>query len=440
MTRETNRNSSFGFLIILLVLLILAGAFVARAQVPTSTSTLNIIEYRLPQLEGNPWSLTAGPDGAIWYTVSCAGTCTPPVYDAIGRITTEGAITEYPLPGPSFGRQPYGITTGPDGALWFTESAASQIGRISTSGEIVEYPLPTPNAWPYSITVGPDGALWFTESDANKIGRITTTGRVTEFPVKGVYSTSDPTEIVAGPDGALWFTNLNARYVGRISIQGNITNYPTPAACSPHGITAGPDKALWFACFAGDMIGRVTTGGIITTFNIPTKDSGPIYITLGSDGAFWFTEQNSRQIGRLTIDGHFTEYPAGGVPPIAITTGPDGDIWLGMLRFIAKVVPPSTTTILVSSLNPSFVGQTVTFKATVSSTAGIPTDGEPVIFKNGSAVLGTAPLKEVEPPHSRLPLCRPASLPSLPTMLATQASGPALRLDCDRWSRALPDS
>jgi streptogramin lyase len=34
-----------------------------------------------------------------------------------------------------------GITTGPDGALWFTEQNASKIGRITTAGVITEFPL-----------------------------------------------------------------------------------------------------------------------------------------------------------------------------------------------------------------------------------------------------------------------------------------------------------
>jgi streptogramin lyase len=77
--------------------------------------TLNITEYPLPQSGSNPWALTAGPDGAIWYTASCPyfPTCPNGVHDVIGRITTKGATTEYPLPGPSFGHNPYGITLGP---------------------------------------------------------------------------------------------------------------------------------------------------------------------------------------------------------------------------------------------------------------------------------------------------------------------------------------
>ena len=64
------------------------------------------------------------------------------------------------------------ITAGPDGALWFTEYSANRIGRITTAGVITEYTVPTASSKPYGIAVGPDGALWFTESNADKIGRI----------------------------------------------------------------------------------------------------------------------------------------------------------------------------------------------------------------------------------------------------------------------------
>jgi len=48
---------------------------------------------------------------------------------AIGRITTAGVITEYPV-----GSRPFGITNGPDGALWFTKDFDNKIGRITIAG------------------------------------------------------------------------------------------------------------------------------------------------------------------------------------------------------------------------------------------------------------------------------------------------------------------
>jgi hypothetical protein len=74
----------------------------------------------------------------------------------------ENDSAAFPLPTTNSG--PNQITAGPDGALWFTESFASQIGRITTSGVVTEYPTPTPSSNPSGITVGPDGAIWFTES------------------------------------------------------------------------------------------------------------------------------------------------------------------------------------------------------------------------------------------------------------------------------------
>ena len=61
--------------------------------------------------------------------------------------------------------QPKGITAGPDGALWFTEyGPKDKIGRITTAGVITQYPVPTSNSGLDGITAGPDGALWFAES------------------------------------------------------------------------------------------------------------------------------------------------------------------------------------------------------------------------------------------------------------------------------------
>jgi virginiamycin B lyase len=64
------------------------------------------------------------------------------------------------------------IVSGPDGALWFTEGTANKIARITTSGAVTEYPIPTASSTALSIASGPDGSLWFTEFDGNNIGRL----------------------------------------------------------------------------------------------------------------------------------------------------------------------------------------------------------------------------------------------------------------------------
>ena len=84
-----------------------------------------ILEYAIPTVNSGPWSITSGSDGALWFTESAAG--------KIGRVTSSGAFTEYTIPG---GWDPGYIAAGADGALWFTEYYGNAIGRITTTGEI----------------------------------------------------------------------------------------------------------------------------------------------------------------------------------------------------------------------------------------------------------------------------------------------------------------
>jgi hypothetical protein len=62
-------------------------------------------------------------EACVLYPIACAN---------IGRITTAGTfngfLTTTTLSNPS------GITAGPDGALWFTEQTVNKIGRITTAG------------------------------------------------------------------------------------------------------------------------------------------------------------------------------------------------------------------------------------------------------------------------------------------------------------------
>src|SRR5207244_13350230 len=71
------------------------------------------------------------------------------------RLTPDTGFTEFSLP--TANSLPLGMTAGPDGALWFTEFNANQIGRITTGGTVTEFAVPTLGSQPGNITAGPDG-------------------------------------------------------------------------------------------------------------------------------------------------------------------------------------------------------------------------------------------------------------------------------------------
>lgn len=294
-------------------------------------------------------SITSGPDGALWFA---AGT-------SIGRITTDGAVTEYFIPNTL---DLAGITTGPDGALWFTDYSVDSIGRITTGGVITQYPVP-PHGESNgigSITSGPDGALWFGEA-AGYIGRITTAGAVTEFRV-----TANVTAITSGPDGALWFAASNGG-IGRITTAGVVTEYPTPAGSYLSGITTGPDKALWFTESDANKIGQSTTSAVITEYPIPTADAGsPVSITTGPDGALWFTQNGGGEGARRTRPA---TRPHG-------KSAPRGSFGNG--GAIGRLLPPPTLT----AINPASGAQGATVPVVLTGSSFV-TDATTVNVPNG---------------------------------------------------------
>jgi virginiamycin B lyase len=274
-----------------------------------------ITAFPVPAANANLVQITTGPDGALWFTENNA--------DQIGRITTAGSVTEYPL---TVNAGPWGITAGPDGALWFTETGRDKIGRITTAGAVTEYPVPSAGPGLEGITAGPDGALWFAEAGSHKIGRITTAGAVTEYLIPS--GNVGPLEITAGPDGAVWFTEYLGPKIGRITTAGAITEYSIPTASSfPFGIAAGADGALWFTEQSANKIGRITTAGAITEYTIPTANSNPREITAGPDGALWFVEAGGNKIGRITTAGAISEFPVTTTQQYGTGVGPDGAIW-----------------------------------------------------------------------------------------------------------------
>src|SRR5438128_11788033 len=58
---------------------------------------------------------------------------------------------------------------------------AAEIPGQAAAQAITEFPMPTAEGQPFDITAGPDGNLWFTEQSASRIGRITPAGVITEF-------------------------------------------------------------------------------------------------------------------------------------------------------------------------------------------------------------------------------------------------------------------
>ncbi len=115
---------------------------------------------------GEVGEITAGPDGNLWYTSDLGEQ-----KGAIGRMTTAGASSEFALPGTE-AQSPRAIISGPDGALWYEDGLPSKIGRVTTSGVITQYPL-ADSAGSFSLATGPDHLVWFAGKKVGKMVSLT---------------------------------------------------------------------------------------------------------------------------------------------------------------------------------------------------------------------------------------------------------------------------
>jgi virginiamycin B lyase len=301
---------------------------------PSAASALPGVELFTKGLtpDSAPLEITTGPDGALWFTQN--GT------NSVGRITTDGQVQEFSLASLP-GNHPGDLTVGPDGNVWVLKlfggpQDPAAVVRVEPDGSLTQIGLDREVG---SITTGPDGKLWITapEFGNSSIGRLAPEpGAVPEwFDLDG---STTPQDIITGPDDYLWMPSG----AGNPSVPTQMIKVdpqdPTEQVSFPvdpffadvaSAVTIGPDGQLWTAWSAHDFVARVTTSGSSTIFRQGVPQGGdPADIASGPDGNVWVTLSNSNQLMRMTPQG---EVSLLGLPadsaPFGITQGPDGTLW-----------------------------------------------------------------------------------------------------------------
>ncbi len=157
--------------------------------------------------------------------------------------------------------------------------------------------------------------------------------------------------------------------------------------------------------YVGNAIGPVQTTTSLTSNLNPSYVGQSVSYTstvVGSSGtptgsvAF---KQGTKVLATIALTGgtavYSTTYTASGSHSITAAYSGDANNQASTSSALTQVVrklPALTVTTLTSSLNPSLVGQSVTFTAGVTSNYGPVPDGETITFERGSVVLGTGTL------------------------------------------------
>ena len=153
-----------------------------------------ITEYTVGSKATQPTAVITGPDKALWFTEVGTG--------QIGRLTTGGSIRHFNA-GP--GRLSGVLTVAKDNALWFNKNAT--VTRMTTTGALTEFPLPS--------GVFRTGAIFGSSSGGVYLGAIKRdgTGAIVSVSPEGTLHEYDlpqryllPIEMAQTTSGNFWMT------------------------------------------------------------------------------------------------------------------------------------------------------------------------------------------------------------------------------------------
>jgi hypothetical protein len=200
--------------------------------------------------------LAWGSDGNLWYASS----------SSIGKMTTAGVATDFPLSGGSMcsGAKGWRIVPAADGGLWATVSCTSgtQLVHVTTGGTLTPYDVPGLE-YVNGLTIGQDGNVYLGGENsgtgnpavAQAVVSGSTIASTSLADVPGAGSGNSITGVMAAPNGDLWLTNdaCTTSTVSRLHVatpfaSSVAASYTTPNACEDgaYGVALA-DGSIWYA-------------------------------------------------------------------------------------------------------------------------------------------------------------------------------------------------
>jgi len=269
-----------------------------------------------------PYDITLRSDGAPWLTYRDES-LEPPLWPRGIVFTVDPGgptVTAYQAP-PGWGDCGFQtLDTGPDDTLWIADQYDRLVNFDPDTSVFTPYALPggTFNlpASPFGVTAGPDGAIWITCNDDRSLGRYDPGADTWErFPGNLAEELpGPPVEIAFDGSGNAWFTMktyaASTPGLGRLNTgTGEITTWLNPygalAPSNPFGIAVA-GGTVWFLDHTGRVPGDTNTGLLVrfhigteafTPYDVPDQLTDPHFLAVDPGGVIWFTAFASSRIG-----------------------------------------------------------------------------------------------------------------------------------------------
>ena len=236
-----------------------------------------------------PHGVIVGPDGAAWITDGGL--------NAIVRVDPESQeVTVYPLPASAPDANLNTAAFDGDGVLWFT-GQAGWYGRLDPAGGMVEAFAAPRGTGPYGITSTPDGEIYYSSLAGSYLGevdRATGEVRVIDPPTAG----AGLRRVWSDSTGRLWVSEWNAGQVGVYDPRDESwREWPLPGdAAMAYAVFVDEGDIVWVTDFTANAIVRFdpTTEAFVTF----PADSQPAEVRqlLGRPGEVWGAESAADQL------------------------------------------------------------------------------------------------------------------------------------------------
>ena len=179
-----------------------------NAIVRVDPATNEVRTFPLPADRGNANLNTATFDagGTLWFTGQNG------IYGRLNPST--GAMQVYDAPK---GRGPYGISTTPDGNVYYSSLAGSYLGHIDLdTGAVTALELPTANAGARRVWADSKGVLWVSEWNAGQVARYDpATGEWEEWKLPGDRPRAYA--VYVDEEDGVWLTDFGGNAITRFN-------------------------------------------------------------------------------------------------------------------------------------------------------------------------------------------------------------------------------
>jgi virginiamycin B lyase len=236
-----------------------------------------------------PHGVIVGPDGAPWITDSGL--------NAIVRVDpATREVRRFNLP-PTQGNVNLNTATfDKQGTLWFTGQAGFYGSLNPATGEVRVFAAPRGRG-PYGITTTPDGSVYYASLAGNHIARIdTATGRAT--PIDPPTTGQGARRVWSDSKGRIWVSEWNS---GQVSVYDPARNaweqWKLPGSRpQTYAVYVDERDDVWLTDFGGNAIHRFDPDDrSFDTFALPSTP-GNVRQLLGRTGEVWAPESAADQI------------------------------------------------------------------------------------------------------------------------------------------------